>query len=71
MKVFASVFQGHLIPQPVCPGDDAAVINAVGAMDTTPLCAALDPPDNRVQTSAVIGFKVFVTVRRITHCVIV
>ncbi|OQR66654.1 transmembrane protein-like [Tropilaelaps mercedesae] len=35
-------------------------MNAVGAMDTAPLCATLDPPDNRVQTSAVIAFQIFV-----------
>lgn len=54
--------QGHLVPQSISPGQGEEGINAVGVMDTAPLCVALDPPDNRVQTSAAIVFKICVMV---------
>ncbi|XP_022647093.1 transmembrane protein 192-like [Varroa jacobsoni] len=53
-------FSGQSLPEQAASGDNEIAFNAVEDVDNDAarLCAALDPPDNRVETSAVISFQI-------------
>lgn len=54
------LLQGQSLPEQAASGDNEIAFNAVEDVDNDAarLCAALDPPDNRVETSAVISFQI-------------